>query len=473
MANLQRSSLAKEIKRLREELATRRSALGSAQATLDAQNFLPAPLALAEFLDPAGSEEGSADIVAEEPTAVVRHGERMAELERELLEEEKRCGRLRNVLTELQIAAAADTRNLAEQLRMAQPALHAVVPAADGTLASDQKAFDALLEEKRAIAANLEAQAEQAEALVRQAHARRAAEARRAATLAARARALSQGAQVHRWDSSSRMLRPCRIALVAEGRCFQCIEEHAGDEAPLLMPLHRLESVSLTTATTAFGDASIPSHPWLYFTVSWRRHAGNNNVVVRSPESARVAHFACNSRAECATWVLGLLEAANEALSAPASAPSSFKKPLNVDNTPGARAGESGAESTGGGAQQARLGVLLWQQMRAMVEEQARETGKRPLRVLAAAVRSAALDMKSVKVTDPSERVAVSMFMDMRVQRAAASNDDGARTLPVDSVASRGEEPAVRRKRRPRVGEKAKRRPPQAPAVLASPSRMS
>lgn len=377
------ASLAKEIHGLRLDVAARRAALSTSKselATYAARSQLPA---LADFLPAAGQDEEGTDVLADEPAAILRHEARMEALQRELIEEQAMCDRIQKRLADLQSAAAVDAHRLAAELSSRRN----LVPhdnqrsETEEQAANRAKAFDELLAEKRALATSLREQADLAEARAQQAREDEAAQAIRMTAAATRAKALRQGALVQQWDVQTCTLRPCRISLVADGRCFQCEEDQAAT-APLLMPLHRIENVQLSVAAKAFARSSVPSHSWLYFSISWRRHSSEDdvkhddpraNIVVRSPgDSPRIAHFACRSRAECTDWMVGLLEAIA------ATTPQAVEQ-----------------------VQVRRPGAILWLQMHAMLEERARDLGQRPADVLASAIWSAARDRGLTHGTQP------------------------------------------------------------------------
>ena len=366
----------------------------------------------------------------EEAQATKEHDGRMESLTRATAEEETECERLRGLLTDLQAAAAADTRIFSQTLHKLR--------APDEPLPTEeaQRLHDAerRAEEERA-AARLEEERLAEEVRVAAAKVENAAIAK-----VQRALTLAKGATMHRWDEYTRTLKACKLSVVAGGRCFQCTPIEADgstDELPLLMPLHRIDFVAPSVAAGAFAAGTTPGHSWLYFTVGWSRqeesqpsggapesrvsavgvHGGyrpgalsgssvasaSSSVVVRSPgEGPRVAHFACNSREECTAWIRGLCEASHEMHAKRLEQDSTMRARAAATLTADAaasRADEAAAEPPTAAPPVAwSVGALLWQQMGAMVREQARSSGKRPMDVLLGAVRMATADQMLVKL---------------------------------------------------------------------------
>ena len=440
--------LAKQTRKLREENSARRARVQNARADLSRHGHADSAIFHAAELLPA-TEQQEMDVSQwrkEEAAKLSSHAARLAALQQELVDEEASANRLAATLTELQFSAASDTRQLANVLRA-----HPHPPAAQTTAAGDNsRLMQSMLDAKRTLAAQLEAQAEQAEALVSRAAAQRAALANRAAAVDQRRDLLLRGASLRRWDERTRTLKPCTIGLVADGRCFQVIDDEPGTAeptllTPLLMPLHRIESVAPSVATSIFARGLVPTCSWLYFTVRWHRHddpygglatgAGPSSVVVRSPGDApQAAHFACDARAECTAWILGLLEASAEA-----------------------RRQQGGDALT----PSLSLGAIVWLQMRAMLEERARSSGQRPMRVLAAAIRSAAADSQLVK---QQQQNAVPSSAQWRQEQLSSSAPSAAGAPSSAAVAATD---AKRPKKRNKL---ARRRPPQSPGPAHAPA---
>ena len=204
---------------------------------------------------------------------------------------------------------------------------------------------------------------------------------------------LRMGSSISRWDAETRTLRDCQVSLVADDRCFQAVDSVAStSRQPLLLPLHLVEYIGpfeQQKSGLASGLTTVPSHAWLYFTIRWRPAATTaelSTIVSVSPSNEpQEAHFACLTRREATQWIVGL------------------------------------AEATGMGKVRP-LGSVLWHQVRAMLEEEARTKGKRPMQVLTAAILHAAADKRLIGgAAKGDERAAQSMFFSAVVQQQAAA----------------------------------------------------
>ena len=449
------ATLSKEVHRLREETRAHRLRLdqekAAHEALVDKLAARPVPTILSDFLPSTGGEEEAPD----EPTAVVQHASRMEALQRELIAQGDRVGRLKTSLAELQSAAANDTNSLAALLRSSDLTSHQLAAGGGDASASeepDTQVHDTrvLLAAKRELADTLERQAEEAEALLHRKRTQKAAAARFAAAAAERSRVVQHGSTMQRWDAERRVLRECHVSLLADGRTFHCVETAQPSSAPLRIAVDQVESV----APIARRDAvAAPGHAWLYFTVRWRDAAGDAPAVLGRPASLpalRCAHFACDTRSLATAWIVGLSEAKAAANSAPAAAWT--------------------------------VGGVLWQQVRAMVDEQARATGRRPLQVLAAAVLHASADMRLVR---GEERLAQSMLFSLSFSsdpeaapageqppRPAAGADSAAvnpaPAAAAPSARSAGETPPLTPSAQPKVRRKRRLKGTKAPAGAAA-----
>ena len=371
------ATLSKEVHRLREETRAHRLRLdqekAAHEALVDKLAARPVPTILSDFLPSTGGEEEAPD----EPTAVVQHASRMEALQRELIAQGDRVGRLKTSLAELQSAAANDTNSLAALLRSSHLTSHQLAAGGGDASASEQpdtQVHDTrvLLAAKRELADTLERQAEEAEALLH----KRTQSRRR--TLRGGGGGCSRGAT---WldDATmgrrARVLRECHVSSSPTA-------EHSTASRPrslvgaLRIAVDQVESV----APIARRDAVCAGHAWPYFTVRWRDAAGDAPAVLGRPLHA----LRCD-------------------------APT-----LRVTRAPWRPPDRRSLRSEGGGHQRPGSGVDGGRRLVAASARDGRRAGARhrpsPLQVLAAAVLHASADMRLVR---GEERLAQSMLFSL------------------------------------------------------------
>ena len=289
-----------------------------------------------------------------------RHEALLRALARETEREDQLTAKLQRDTLALQAAAAADVRSLGALLARAP---WGGLSAAEAKSAAGEAR--ALQEAKLALCAQLQLQAERAEAIVEEERERRLKLARKAREADARHGELLAGADAFRYEPRGRTHTACRVRLDLTGG-EPVLELSQKGAPPLRVPARRLRSVRPAALAGAFRGAKPPPQPWLYVSVGFsaaepEAAAAAAAAAAAGAEEEVVVHLALPSRAQALGWLLGL----QEVIAAPA-----------------------------GGAVALSRGALLWTFVRLMVAERARETGLTPTQQWMEAILTAASDAR-------------------------------------------------------------------------------
>ena len=207
----------------------------------------PTTFALADLLLPAGDdlarkEMDEAELHGAETDARRIHALRMDEIALERTIQEEEIARLHARLSKINQDAALDTRSLASTVYLLPH-----LSSESGASSAWQQQLEDHIAAQRAVVSQATQLAEEREVLAEAARMRAATALRTAISTASRREALMKGLALHRWDDKSRTLRPCEVAVVAEGRCFQVESERTRSSSSptlILSSPHRTPELS-------------------------------------------------------------------------------------------------------------------------------------------------------------------------------------------------------------------------------------